>query len=127
MRRTRPRPGRMFSRSCHGLTATASLLSLKRAYSDARRMVQRHGRWPDCYRLSSLSLSQGIATASKDSIFISTSLTHGYASSNVDPPFEAHHYLIHPSRSIYTDGIRVGALAMHKDALYGTLDPTTRE
>jgi hypothetical protein len=73
-------------------------------------VVQRHGRWPDRCRLSSPSSSQGIATASKDSTFILTSLTHGYASGNVDAQFEARHYLILPSRSISTDSIRVGAL-----------------
>jgi hypothetical protein len=43
-------------------------------------------------------------------MFILTSLANDYPPSNIDARFEAHHYLMFPSRSIHTDGIRAGVM-----------------
>ncbi|KAG9315241.1 hypothetical protein JVU11DRAFT_4375 [Chiua virens] len=59
---------------------------------------------------------------------------------NIDARFEAHHYLMFPSKSIHTNGIRAGvmssfgfgqvggtALIVHPRYLFATLDPSTYE
>ncbi|KAF8843701.1 hypothetical protein BDN67DRAFT_963867 [Paxillus ammoniavirescens] len=61
-------------------------------------------------------------------------------SDNIDARFEAHHYLMFPSKSIYTDGIRAGvmssfgfgqvggtAVVVHPRYLFAALEPSSYE